>query len=283
MTVNTLYGQRVQLLSEHNIPYTSVEGTTLNEKVNVNPYYGGYAPYKYPKRRYIGVGIGGHKQVLNPHGVLIERHNLFEPYYTQLFNHAPFVIRTVANDLPLEDKLKYRMRAVLEIDGIQYVAYYLRLIEDLDSDVTATTINTVGGVITTTPFVPDVKYQSILDHQLRTLTTFDHETKAYESLVVSLTGSITLSVSEVNDLITSIGILYGADPAPIISEIGIFAGIETTSNPILPTDTYSYLEADQVVLSSYTPIHHQLIAGASYKLNIDVGPLGLLSRSIPYV
>ncbi len=283
MSVNTIYGVRAQLLAELGIPYYSIKGSTLNEHLLVKPFYGAQNPLKYPKRKYVGVGIGGHKKVVTPHGVPIERHNLFEPEYSQLFTHIPYVVRTPDNDLTLEEKLKYRMRAVLEKNGVIWLGYFLRPIENMPTDVTITRLTSENGFISPVPFVHDEKYQSILDSQLRTIDTFNHETKTYDTISVSVNASLTFTADDVAELLNSINVLYGSDEFPILSELGMFAGIETSSAPLLPTDQSTYLETDLTILSSYTPIRHTLVAGQAFEIPLDLGSNQLLSRAVTYV
>lgn len=282
MGVNTIYGQRIQYISEHGLPFIAQPNTTLNEKLLVQPSFAITSGKIYPKRRYLGVGIGGHQQVMTPHGIPIERHNLFEPYFSQLFQQVPWVVREPHDDITLEEKLKYRMRAVFEKDGLQRIGYYLRVMDNLPSDVTVNHIKSEAGVVTHTPFLHNATYQDILRHIPMTLANYNYDARFHEAMVVSASYTVTLTPDEINDLIASIELVSGAQEPPIISEIGIFAGIETTSNPILPTDTHSYYETDSTILSSYSGCNEVLTPGVAKTITIDLGTANLLSRTVLY-
>ena len=131
----TIYNIKLQTCMMANIPYQPLPNTTLNEKFDILEYEQQNCVNNlksdrplYPTIKGIVIGNGGLSLVDSDiFDLKLGKHS---PIDGALFNHLPFVLREEDNDLPDADKLNYRLRKELYIDGKKYVAYYLRIIKE---------------------------------------------------------------------------------------------------------------------------------------------------------
>ena len=131
----TIYNIKLQTCMMANIPYQPLPNTTLNEKFNILEYTQQNCVNNlksdrplYPTIKGIVIGNGGLNLVDSDiFDLKLGKHS---PIDGALFNHIPFVLREENNDLPDTDKLNYRLRKELYINGKKYIAYYLRIIKN---------------------------------------------------------------------------------------------------------------------------------------------------------
>lgn len=192
--------------------------TTMNEKYNILPTMG--VPIGVlPKLMYLGVGIGGigsdiktgyHKYI---HGTL--------------YDSIPFLCRNINNDLTTTEASKYRFRVVKNINGIDYVFYYLKYIESIADSVNTKII---------TKDVNDVAGGSV-----DRFTTDDPEilnpTPISVSAQLDLTKTlyyyteckipISLNQQEKDEMINAYHILTGLTNTPNIVEMCLYTGLDT--------------------------------------------------------
>lgn len=120
----TLYGVDLQLAQLYGENYTCLPNTTLNEKFNILP--GINVPKgKYPILKYITIGNGGNLQIPDSENFIYNEHS---PLDAALFNHIPFVMKTLEEDLSEADRLKYRFRIEKTVNDKLYACYYLKII-----------------------------------------------------------------------------------------------------------------------------------------------------------
>ena len=131
----TIYNIKLQTCMMANIPYQPLPNTTLNEKFDILEYEQQNCVNNlksdrplYPTIKGIVIGNGGLS--LLDSDIFDLKLGKHSPIDGALFNHLPFVLREENNDLPDTDKLNYRLRKELYIDGKKYVAYYLRIIKE---------------------------------------------------------------------------------------------------------------------------------------------------------
>jgi len=75
--------------------------------------------------------------------------------HASLYNPIPFVLKPIGADLSPSDRLNYRLRTVLTINNIQYVAYYLKKLDLSAVTPTVELRNVQDTVITVSNFTPD--------------------------------------------------------------------------------------------------------------------------------
>lgn len=75
---------------------------------------------------YVCIGIKGHRNTTDSNLVDISMPVEHKTTDTGLYQIVPFVIKPLSNDLTTEQRKRFRLRKVIEIDKVLYAAYYLR-------------------------------------------------------------------------------------------------------------------------------------------------------------
>lgn len=229
-TVRSFQGALVQVQQLLNKPAQPLANTTLNQALDINyPYL--LSSTDVPVTQYWCVGVGNLQVSTIPTGTgsqqtrVSTRHKRHRPRNTALYDMVPFVLRRLDDDLPPEERIKYRLRKLLTIAGIVYVAYYLKVI-DLSNVVPTLELMTVSaGNTTVTSFTPSADDMNptppVLNSQGNILGTGDY---------VRATAKISLgfSASDVTEYLNAYNILYGDISTSDISEVGICSGVDKT-------------------------------------------------------
>jgi len=120
----TLYGLQLQMHMLLHKDYTPLTNTTLNEKFDILKSEE-IAEGEYPKLDYIAIGIGG-TEIIDNSDYKFSKHKAID---AALFEHVPFVMRELDNDLLPSDRVKYRFRKIEIFDNTEYACYYLKKFE----------------------------------------------------------------------------------------------------------------------------------------------------------
>ena len=129
--VNTVLGSLNQLSAFLPLDYRIDLTTTLNRKYGVLPQL---QPTSVPKLMYFGVGINGYTCTTASDNLPEHTKRLPDGRNMDLYTPIPFRMVPKSQDLPLEERRKYRMRAIqsIKIDDttyVDYACYYLKVIE----------------------------------------------------------------------------------------------------------------------------------------------------------
>ena len=129
----SIYGLKLINAFLANRYYSVIPNTTLNEKFNIMTDQhipkGTVEHPTFPKLRYFVIGTGGLDVINSNADYKMSGHRVLD---AALFNHIPFILRPVINDITPEQRLKYRLRKELIIDGQYYYAYYAKVIDLVD-------------------------------------------------------------------------------------------------------------------------------------------------------
>ena len=257
----TVYNVKLQTCMMANIPYLPLPNTTLNEKFNIlENVQRSYVPdnITFPHIQGLVIGNGGKELVKSSIGDLcLGRHT---PIDGALFNHLPFVLRPIDNDLPDTDKLNYRLRKELYIDGNQYVAYYLKKFNnDLEYRPEILYVDNSASI-------PSVK---ILDTDrediLNPSPNLDNQIANYENSVQTinmLKFVFKLSDFELLELKNVFSILNIQDT--ILTELGVVTGID------IDNGNNKELIYAQIAFFLYISLDLELIDNVLEK-NIEIG------------
>lgn len=193
--------------------------TTLNEKYNILPTMS-VPSGLMPKLMYLGVGIDGVGE-----GVKMGYHKY---KHTGLYNAIPFLCRKVNNDLTTIEASKYRFRVVKNINGVDYVFYYLKYIESIADTVNTKTItknagDTSGGV----PFRFNTDDPEILSPTPDNTTDPVDLTKTLYYFTECKI-PISLNQEEKDEMVNAYHILTGLSDIPNIVEMCLYTGLDTT-------------------------------------------------------
>lgn len=226
MVVNsqrTLYGLSIQLASLLGQEYQPLPNTTLNEKFLINPD----KPIPsgvYPTINYFTIGVGGSSTIDNS-GYSYSEHTAVD---AALYEHVPFVLRTLDNDLTDTERSRYRFRKVITVSDIDYVAYYLKVIPCIISPNSLYEVSRNNNIhklsildTNTNTFLNPVP----IDKELA-LTKYDE----VGYLAKSAKLEFSLPIDELIELRNVFKILYKSEK--ILTEIGVCSGMDDDNEDV---------------------------------------------------
>ncbi len=198
--------------------FNILPNTSLNEKFNIDPEI--HTPTEsYPKLNYFSIGVGGEPIMDATDSYRFSKHSVIDG---ALFNQIPFALKLPSEDFTSEVASVYRFRKLVNIDGVEYVAYYLKTVGDSELRDFYYEINTVDGHSTLGVFnnnTDRILNPTPIDKST-VLNNLNNAT--YISKLIKF--FFTLTASEVDELFNVIEILNLE--ATHITEIGICSGYE---------------------------------------------------------
>lgn len=215
----TINGTRILTALQRGKPYTHVPYTTLNElhgiQVGVMPDNA-----ETPRVQYFCIGTNGHVNKTGEDGGHFTSARKHGPDDFGLYTQIPFLLRRPGDDLTPDQRLNYALRKIIEINGENWIAYYLMKIPT-DSEPVRMLLNTVkDGVTTTVPFIPKA---SNLQPQPKEPPANGAITTDGSYLSVTSMTDIVLGPQGVEEQINVAEIIHGNPERALISEIGLVA------------------------------------------------------------
>lgn len=264
----TIYAAHLQTCKLLNKPFTVMENSTLNQKFNVYPEEQP-AVNAYPSLCGITIGNKGASYDIAQGNYVLTTPIPHLARHASLYNHIPFVIRHISNDLSPAERLMYRLRVPLTINGDNYFAYYMRVL-DLTTVVPQVELRNVSGtVITNTPFTPEL---SDLSPTHPTLSNNSLVTTDGDYLVSTAKLVFTLNQQDIVNIREACQILYGDPRFAVINEIGICTGIEKIVAGQLGGTTINYTESVVTQIAAFLSQYHALTSStAEVKIGLNVG------------
>ena len=236
------------------------KNTTLNEKYDILADM--IVPSNtLPKLKYFGIGKGGM-------GTPVKM-GYHETIDGSAFETLPFLCRRLENDLAPLERVKYRFRKEQTIDGIAYVFYYLRVV---DNNADLINIKTIDKESTDTGEVGmfDTNNPAILNPVPRITNPLDLTKSRF--YIVENNISFSFTQEEKDEVVNAYRILYTATDIPNITEMVLYTGLDTT----LPDNS---LEAYVVRTAFFLAIPYEIqpllsIAGVTQRY-INLGGMRL--------
>lgn len=205
--------------------YKPLENTTLNEKFAVLVDTLPENLDTYPVVGYWAIGTGGEIILEDSKNYVFNEH---APIDGALFNHVPFIMRELTQDLTKEEKENYRMRVIETHNGKEYACYYLRKVASKELKQIFYSVRTLVDNITKeqTPILTplDLTAEPVLNptpaHRVLNYKNMkDVEYVAYlNKVILSLTNADfkeldnVLKIRQLNvDYITEIGLCSGIE------------------------------------------------------------------------
>lgn len=208
-------------------PFSTLENTTLNEKFGVNIVTTVLPENEYPTMKYFAIGNGNPAAVLTETEAVMHRNN-HNATHGALFNHIPFLAREEGNDISSTERENYRLRVVQDIDGTNYIFYYLKALDT--SQITTNYLELsygAGGVVEINTYEPDPADLSPTHHE----AGGDVSTEASTSVVISKKLPFVLTASDLAEIQNAVTILYGATPPSpedyAINELAVCTGYDS--------------------------------------------------------
>ncbi|AAL83040.1 hypothetical protein KEN51_CDS0257 [Pseudomonas phage vB_Pae10145-KEN51] len=265
----TAYGSYLQTCKYLGIPFKLIPNTTLNEKFsiqqNVAPSAG-----QIPNVQYMVIGNRGHYFVKGPDGSDEVENNIHRANDAALYNHIPFVLREVADDLPAQRRNMYRLRRLEEHNGKQYFAYYARKIDVTGVVPKLLKITIVDGEPVVTPYVPN---RDDLNPTPPTISNQGTVVGSNESISASAIVTVNLTAEEILEITTAHRIRTGSVRSPIISEIGLCSGVDKdVQGQSGASGNFIYTEVIACQINVFIATNHAVGYNSDgLKLTFDIG------------
>lgn len=267
----TVYGAAMQTAMYIGKPYQVQASSTLNEKfgIQVNALPGNTDRHAV---RYFCIGNGGHRAITGAEGLSYTTPNHHEATDATCFNHLPFVLREVTDDLSVEQRSKYALRREEQHNGRAYFAYYGKrlLLDSVEVNLQKTTVD--GNNQTSEPFVPT---SSNLNPEPMSGT--DQETNVIEASGEYVSGSavvtIDFSAGDAEELRNVALILYGDEKYAVISEMALVGGVDrVVTGPGPGNNTINYNEVIACQVTTFIASYYQLdMQNNGFTFTADVG------------
>lgn len=265
----TIYGSALQTAMLLKLPYTVVPNTTLNEKfgilANQVP-----EPGKLPSLAYFCIGNGGHRSITGADGVPYTVPIKHRASDAALFNHLPFVLREVNDDLPPEQRQKYALRREEQHGGRRYYAYYLKRLDlsGVVNEMKHTTV--IDGVSQTLPFIPTSANLNPTPPEIS--PTGINPTEG-DYLTTTAVVEIRFTANDVAELVRVAEILYGNELMAVISEIGLCSGLDKVITAQGPGNTtFNFNEAIAVQITNHITAYYSMAyTNNGFDFQIEMG------------
>lgn len=235
--------------------FTPMDYSTLNEYFNVAAGEE-TDDDMYPEVKYIAIGRGGHRGRLDASGLTLIDILQHDATDAVLYEHIPFIVREVDNDLSIEERNRYGMRVLVERNGINYFAYYLKAVDLTQSFAKVQTItpDEEGGV----QFETYQPTPAQLSPTPLTLSNVEQNLSNGKHLTVSSDINITLTATDIDEIIQAVIIMYGDVSYATISEIATVTAIPKTINSTLGDINATYVEAIHAQIANHIPANYGL-------------------------
>ena len=266
--VRTIYAAHLYNCLALRRPFTVLPNSTLNQKFNLFkdeiP-----ASNEYPVLGYVAIGNKGARYEVTSDNFVLTMPIPHLPRHASLYNFIPFLVRNINNDISSTERLKYRLRVPLTINGVIYVAYYLRALNINNVIPTVELRNVSGDNITTSSFTPTLSDLSPTPPQLNNnnLNTVDGDYLVSTSKV-----DFVLNQQEVQEIIDACNILYGDPRYAVINEIAICSGIDRILQGNFGNTTSNYTEVIAAQVAAFISQYHALTTNTmEVRLHLDIG------------
>lgn len=217
----TVYGADLQTCQLLGLPYTPKPHTTLNEKFGINAA-ASIGVNEKPIMQYVAIGIGGHTAIAGAGGKIKIHPVQHSASDAALYEHIPFVMRPLDNDLSSTEMARFALRKVLTHAGVDYAAYYLRRIDLAGVSTKYKKKTVLAGVETVTDFVPDASCLSPVAPTTAPGANTTDGTYIYATAQVK----IAFDAFDITEILNATKLLYGQEDYAILSEFGFCTGID---------------------------------------------------------
>lgn len=266
--VRTIYAAHLQTCKLLGRPFTALPNSTLNQKFSLFDQEVNGAN-ELPTLKYIAIGNKGSTYDIGADNYILPKPIPHLPRHASLYNFIPFIARTTDNDIDAATRSNYRMRVIRDVNGTQYVFYYLKVLNTTNVAPEVELRNVNNGVITSTPFSPIL---SDLSPTPPVLSNVNLNTPNGDYLVSTAKIDFELTQPEINDIIDACNILYGDDRYAVINEIALCTGIDRTLSGTFNNTVAPYTDVVLAQVAAFISQYHALYrTQTDFSMTFDVG------------
>jgi hypothetical protein len=267
--IRSIYGAYLQACKLMDRPFVLMPNSTLNEKFSIQQ---GVLPDvdKIPSMKYWGIGNGGHEMSIGAGGQTKTKPVQHKAIDAALYNHLPFVLRELTNDISPSERAKYALRRVETHNAVQYAAYYLRRLDFTGVVPGMLNVNILNGVKTTSAFAAS---SSNLNPTPPVIDPDDLNTISGEYVSASAQLPLLLDAPELLEFINAVKVIYDDDDYAIISEVALVSGIDkVVSSPTQGGGSINFNEVIAAQCVSYVNTFFAAkYANSGVEVLLDVG------------
>ena len=266
--VRSIYGAYLQTCALLGFNVDIKPNSTLNQKFDLFPneiFNSG----ETPTVKYLTIGNGGHTASMGVDGLPLINPVPHSPRHAALYNHLPFIIREVDEDLTPGERLLYRLRVPRTIDGVNYMCYYAKVLDLSLVEPKIELRNNTDGIITATDFTPSL---ADLNPVKPVIPVNGNITSTGNYLASTAKIEFVMNEAEITELLNACNIIYGSDNYAFISEIGLCSGVDRTLMGNFGGPPSAYTEAVGVQIMNFISTAIPAYAlSTSITQTIDVG------------
>lgn len=266
--IPTQLANYLQVVSYLGLPFEKIANTTLNQKFDIQPS-AIVPPAVKPSLKFFTIGIGGHTYTTGGNGIPLSQGIDHTSGDFGLYDHLPFVLRPINNDLSVEERKRYCLRKVMEYDGVNYYGYLGKRLPMDDIEVKMTKRTVVDGETTIDEYVPT---EANLSPTPPSIPTTGVITTSGEYLATSAIIPMPFTEKDVQELYNVAKIIYGDERYAIISEFGFGTAVDATVSINTPGGQVSFLEVIGAQISAIISGHYELIYNSKgFDFSLEVG------------
>lgn len=273
-TVKTVWFSQLEAAAKKNAVYQPTNFSTLNEKFSVNSG-DTLAIGEIPDINGLVIGRGGHRNVAGPNGASLSdtlQHRITDAC---LFEHLPWVMCEVGEDLDDAERRKYGLRRLENHDGVDYFVYYLKYIEVDNADSVIQREKVVDGELTIREYVPT---SDQLDPTPVSMTNGEVNTSTGEHLTVTSKIVEAITPEDMTRIMDACEIIYSDRRFAEISEMAIVSSYPKMVTSNAGGVSVNYEEAIAAQCCSFLTSGYRLMDQTeAIDLNFSVG------NSLPYL
>ena len=266
--VRSIYGAYLQTCALLGFNVDIKPNSTLNQKFDLFPneiFNSG----ETPTVKYLTIGNGGHTASMGVDGLPLINPVPHSPRHAALYNHLPFIIREVSEDLTPGERLMYRLRVPRTIDGVNYMCYYAKVLDLSMVEPKIELRNNTNGIITATDFSPSL---ADLNPVKPVIPVNGNITSTGNYLASTAKIEFVMNETEITELLNACNIIYGSDNYAFISEIGLCSGVDRSLMGNFGGPPSAYTEAVGVQIMNFISTAIPAYAlSTSITQTIDVG------------
>ena len=266
--VRSIYGAYLQTCALLGFNVDIKPNSTLNQKFDLFPNEI-FNTGETPTVKYLTIGNGGHTASMGVDGLPLINPVPHSPRHAALYNHLPFIIREVGEDLTPGERLLYRLRVPRTIDGVNYMCYYAKVLDMSMVEPKIELRNNTDGIITATDFTPSL---ADLNPVKPVIPVNGNITSTGNYLASTAKIEFVMNEAEITELLNACNIIYGSDNYAFISEIGLCSGVDRTLMGNFGGPPSAYTEAVGVQIMNFISTAIPAYAlSTSITQTIDVG------------
>lgn len=249
-------------------PYKWVPFTTLNEKFNIqSKVYPAAATY--PGLSAVAIGRGGIAMDAAEDGSLYPEILQHKSTDAALFEHMPFALRQLDNDLPSSRRGRYALRNQVTYHGVPYWAYWLKWVDFTQADTEMFLKQKNGENITVTSYKYDT---SNLNPTPSRMSDAGANLLAGQSVVASTLIAMTLDDFDIQEIRDASRIITRKSSRATISEMALCTAAKKSISAPGTNGSFTFTEAIGVEIATHVKAMYALdYINKSFSDNLELG------------